>query len=99
MYARVIHASVVPGKTDQAIATFRDEIVPIIKEKPGYLGTAIFVDREKGDAETVSLWETREAAEATGPGTDYLTTVVGMLHQYLANREYRHWEVGYFDRP
>lgn len=98
MYARVIRATIIPGKADDAIATFRDEIVPVIKDKPGYLGTTIMVDRERGEAETMSLWETREAAEATGPGSDYLTKVVGMLHQYLVNREYRHWEVGFLDR-
>lgn len=98
MYARVITATIIPGKADDAVATFRDEIVPIIKDKPGYLATAILIDRERGDAETLSLWESREAADATGPGSEYLTKVVGLLHQHLVNREYRHWEVGFLDR-
>jgi quinol monooxygenase YgiN len=98
MYAREIRATIVPGHADAAIAAFRDHVVPVIRTKPGYLSTAIFVDREHGEAATLSLWESREAAEATGKGSEYLTEVVAMLRQHITNREYRYWEVGCFDR-
>jgi len=99
MYARTITAALVPGKGDEAIRIFRDEIVPIIRDQPGYVGTAIYLDREQNKARTVSYWESQELEQATAEGTDYLSKVVNMLKGCLVNKEYNHWEIGYWDRP
>lgn len=97
MYVRTITADLVPGKADEAIRIFRDEIVPVIREEPGYIRTAIYVDREHGQAQTVSYWESKEAMEATSQGSAYLGKVVGMLRSCLVNRTYSQWQVGVED--
>lgn len=94
MFVRTIVADLVPGRADEAIRIFRDEIVPVIREQPGYIKTAIFVDREAHKAQTVSYWETKEAMEATSQGSPYLSKVVGLLRSCLVNRNYGQWEVG-----
>ena len=98
MYARTITAALVPGKGDEAIRIFRDEIVPIIREQPGYVSTSIYLNRKKNIAQTVSLWESQELEQATSEGTTYLSKVVGLLRGCLVNKEHIHWEVGYHDR-
>jgi len=98
MYARTITAALVPGKGDEAISIFRDKIVPIIREQPGYISTAIYLNRDKNIAQTVSLWESAELEKATSEGTAYLSKVVGLLRGCVVNKEHLHWEVGYYDR-
>jgi hypothetical protein len=97
MYARTITATLVPGKADEAIEIFRTKIVPIIREQPGYVSAAIYLDREHNRAQTVSLWQTREAESATAVGSAYLPRVVSMLSGCLVNRDVDSWEVALVD--
>ena len=97
MYARTIVAYLVPGKADEAIRIFSEEIVPVIREQPGYVSTAIYLDRRNNMAQTVSVWETAEAEARTSRGSEYLDKVVGMLRGCLVNREVTYWEVGHYD--
>jgi len=98
MYARTIDAALVPGKADEAIEIFRDKVAPIVKEQPGFVSTAIYIDRENNTARTVSIWESKEHESSTAEGTDYLTKVSGLMRGCLVNKEWRHFEVGYFQQ-
>lgn len=97
MYARTIVAYLVPGKADEAIRLFREQVVPEIKKQPGFVNTAIYIDRDSNMAQTVSLWESEEALQATSRGSEYLKTVVGKLRGCLVNRDFANWEVGHFE--
>lgn len=98
MYARTIVAYLIPGKADRAIEIFRDRVVPLVRSRPGYVSTAIYLDREHGLAQTVSIWESEEAERATARGTEHLASVVELLEGCLVNRDYATWEVGWSDR-
>ena len=98
MYARTITAALVPGMGDEAIRIFRDEIVPEIRKQPGYVSTAIYLDRAHNRAQTVSVWESEAAERATSQGSGYLTKVVGLLVGKVVNKELINWEVGYYDQ-
>ena len=65
MYARTINAFLVPGKADEAIRIFRDEIIPEIRQQPGYVSAWIYLDREHNLAQTVSLWQSAQTESAT----------------------------------
>lgn len=97
MHARTIMASLVPGKADEALRIFHDEILPIIKEQPGYVSTALYVDRDNNQAQTVSIWESAAAEAATSSQSDYLKNVVGKLSGCLVNRDVYSWEVAVYD--
>lgn len=97
MYVRTISADLVPGKAEEAVRIFREEIVPVIREEPGYIRTAIYIDNKNNRAQTVSFWESKEAMEATSQGSAYLGKVVGMLRSCLVNRAYDQWQVGFED--
>lgn len=97
MYARTITAALVPGMGDEAIRIFRDEIVPEIRQQPGYVSTALYLDRAHNRAQTVSVWESVEAERATSEGTSYLSHVVGLLRGRVVNKELIDWEIGCYD--
>lgn len=85
----------VPGKADEAIRIFSEQIAPVIREQPGYVSTSIYLDRDNNMAQTVSVWESSEAEAATSQGSEYLAKVVGMLRGCLVNRDFAYWEVGF----
>jgi heme-degrading monooxygenase HmoA len=98
MYSRTIVAKLVPGTADEALRTFRDEVVPVVQQQPGYISTSLFLDRENNRAMTVSVWETAAAESATSTASDYLRKVVGKMSPYLVNRDVDSWEIAYDDR-
>jgi hypothetical protein len=55
MHARVTTASGGTGQVDDGIATFRDNVVPAIREMGGQ-GAILLVNREKGTALSITLW-------------------------------------------
>lgn len=97
MYVRTIVADLIPGKADDAVRVFQDEIVPIIREQRGYVSAAIYIDRMKNQAQTVSVWETKQDIEATSQASPYLGKVTGMLRPFIINRHFDSWEIGYSD--
>ncbi len=95
MYVRTIVADLVPGKADEAVRIFRDEIAPEVRKQPGFVSTAIYIDHKTHQAQTVSFWETKEAMEATSQGSAYLSKVTGLLRSCIVNRSYTQWQVGH----
>ena len=65
MYARhvTVHAS--PDKLEDGIATVRDQVIPVLKECPGFMGQLLLVDRAKGETIGISLWDTEENMNAS----------------------------------
>ena len=39
----------------------RNEVLPQVRATPGSLGALLLLDRERGEAHTVTLWESKEA--------------------------------------
>ena len=64
MHARVTRAKSAPEIVDQAIAWFKQTVLPRAESQPGFAG-ALDVDRETGSWLTVTLWETVEARDAS----------------------------------
>lgn len=95
MYVRTIIADVIPGKAEEAVRVFEEQIAPVVREQPGFISTAIYIDEDKKRAQTVSFWESKEAMLATSQGSPYLAKVTGMLRSCIVNRHYDLWEVGF----
>jgi len=98
MYARTITAAVVPGKTDEAVRVYNEEVVPLMKQQAGYVRSTMLVDRANNTAMTISVWESKEATTATGEGTDYLSQALDKLRGLVVPKSFSHWEVGTTDR-
>ncbi|CAN5246033.1 hypothetical protein BH20ACT24_BH20ACT24_04280 [soil metagenome] len=65
MYARhvVIHGS--PEKIDEGIRSVRERVLPVLKECAGFKGQLLLVDRNRGEAIGISLWDTEENMRAS----------------------------------
>ena len=98
MFARTITAAIVPGKADEAVQIYNEQVVPLMKQQPGYVRSTMLLDREANEAMTISVWESHEAAASTGEGTSYLAEALGMLRGLVVPKSYSHWEVGTTDR-
>lgn len=64
MYARLINSQLLSGKTDDAISIWRDKVAPTIKQAKGFKGAYLAGDRGTGKGVTITLWETKEDADA-----------------------------------
>ncbi|HEX6483503.1 MAG TPA: antibiotic biosynthesis monooxygenase [Ktedonobacteraceae bacterium] len=69
MYARVVFTHVQADKEDAAIQLYNESVVPAAMQQPGFKGLLNLVDRSKGKAISITLWETEEdmrAGESSG---------------------------------
>ena len=64
MYARVINSQLAVGKTEDAVSIWRDKVAPAIKQAKGFKGAYLMGDRGTGKGLTITLWETKEDADA-----------------------------------
>lgn len=68
MYTRVIKSNLVVGKIEDAVSIWRDKVAPSIKQAKGFKGAYLVGDRETGKGLTITLWETKEDADAMNAG-------------------------------
>jgi heme-degrading monooxygenase HmoA len=64
MYARVINSQLVSGRTDEAVSIWRDKVAAMIQQAKGFKGAYLVGDRETGKGLTITLWESKEDADA-----------------------------------
>jgi heme-degrading monooxygenase HmoA len=65
MYARVLKVTLANGKTRADAEAMADQTYPIYKSLKGFAGATFMVhDESKGEYGSVTLWETKEDAEA-----------------------------------
>lgn len=60
MHARHVTVRGSAEKIEEGIRSVREHVVPILKDCNGFRGQLLLVDREKGEAIGISLWETEE---------------------------------------
>ena len=57
MHAQVVRVQVQPGKADEAIAIFRDSVVPAARQQKGFMNSYLLIDRSTNRGIGLSLWE------------------------------------------
>lgn len=65
MYARVSRLQGPPDRIDELVSHFTSTSLPAIRALPGYAGSSLAVDKDRGDGQAVTFWESKEALEAT----------------------------------
>lgn len=82
MHARVVSIQVQSGKTDEAIAIYRDVVVPAAKQQKGFKSALLLTDPATGKGVSVTVWETEadlKASEASGYLQQQLTRLGATL--------------------
>lgn len=57
MYARHVTVHGSPEHIEEGIASVRNQVIPVLKECPGFKGQLLLVNRDKGEAIGISLWD------------------------------------------
>jgi heme-degrading monooxygenase HmoA len=65
MHARTGVSRMKPGKMDEAIAMYRDSVLPLLKQQKGFKRLYWLVDRKTDRYTVVTLWESEADMTAT----------------------------------
>ena len=65
MYARHVTVTGSKEKLEEGIKSVREHVVPVLKGCSGFRGQILLVDRDKGEAIGISLWDSKEEMEAS----------------------------------
>jgi hypothetical protein len=60
-YVRVVRLKGDPGKTNEAVRLWTQDILPLLKKQPGFSGATLVGDRKTGNGLSVSYWESESA--------------------------------------
>lgn len=72
MYARVTRSKSPREGIDDVIAWFERDALPQAQAMEEFRGTLLLANRETGEGMTVTLWESKEARDASETGADKL---------------------------
>ena len=64
MFARLVTMQMKPHLMSEFPVTFEKEILPLLRKQRGFLDELLLVTPEKREVVAISLWETKEHAEA-----------------------------------
>lgn len=84
MFARATTTQMKAEKLDEAIALFRDSVMPEARKQKGFKGGHLLVDRETGRGVAVTVWDTEAAARQTGEESPYLQTQLAKFGSMFA---------------
>jgi hypothetical protein len=65
MYARHVTVHGSPDRVDQAVQSVREHVLPVLQGCAGFKGQLLLIDRGKGEAIGISLWDTEENMKAS----------------------------------
>jgi heme-degrading monooxygenase HmoA len=65
MYARIGRWRGDDAELDRWVERSRDDVVPQVRAAPGSCGVLLLLDREEGQALTITLWESEQALHAS----------------------------------
>lgn len=93
MYARVITTQLLPGKVDDAISLWRDNVTPSLKQTKGFRGAYLLGDRATGKGVTITLWESEADAVAMDTSGQYQQTIAMFAAMFAAPPSRERYEV------
>ncbi len=93
MYARVGKAEIEPGRMEEAVAIWRERVMPRLRQQPGFRGALLLGDG-RTTAEAITLWESEVEAQAAGPA---MQAAIGQLGGPLAHFPEREAYTVYLD--
>jgi len=64
MFARLVTLQLKPNMAKEFPVTFEKEILPLLRKQKGFLDELLLVTPEMREMAAISLWETKEYAEA-----------------------------------
>ena len=91
MYVKAATVQVQPGKMQELIDLFKDEMVPAVKGKKGFQGQYLMTDASSGTALTISFWESDEDVLDTEYLSEQVRAKFGSV--FVGPPNYNHYEL------
>jgi heme-degrading monooxygenase HmoA len=66
MFARNVTLQLRPNSAAEFTRTVETDVLPVMRTQNGFKDEITFIERDGTEAVAISLWETRESAEAYG---------------------------------
>ena len=99
MHARVTVSQIKPDKIDEALALYRDSVVPTAKQQRGFKALLNLSDRTTGKGLSIVLWET-EADMKAGEASGYYQQQLAKFKDLFATPPVKeHYEVAVQEWP
>ena len=100
MYARITLAEVDPVRMsiDNAVELFKQSVLPELRQQAGYGGVYVLTTPE-GKALLMSLWETKESAQANIDTGFYETQLTKFATLFRSPPGREQYEVSIVDQP
>ena len=67
MYARFTTFKGTPESIEQAVAEYREQALPWMRDATGFRGLIVLLDRERGESIGLTFWTTRRRCGTTSP--------------------------------
>jgi heme-degrading monooxygenase HmoA len=98
MHARVTSVTGSSEGVEAAISSFRDGVVPFVREQDGGEGALLLVDRATGRVLGISLWRDEEAMRASEEQANALRAQVAEQVGTASEPSVERYEVAVFER-
>ncbi len=85
MYTRVLIMKVEIDRIDEASMLFEESVIPLCKDKKGYLGAYFLADRKTGKCNVITLWDSEEDMMATEKSRFFQEQVVKFMRFFTSN--------------
>jgi heme-degrading monooxygenase HmoA len=82
MFSRMVTLQVQPGKTDEAVRIYRDDVISAARKQKGFKGAQLLTDSTTGKAYSITQWET-EADMKAGEASGYYQEQINKFGQIL----------------
>ncbi len=93
MHARIGKAELEPGRMEEAVTIWREQVMPRLRQQPGFRGALVLGDG-RTTAEAITLWESEADAQAAGTA---MQVAIGQLGGPLAHFPEREAYTVYLD--
>ena len=70
MFARVTMVQGSADKVEQGIESFKNQVLPAVKNSPGYMGAFMLGDRQTGKGIGITFWESEDARRKGGEAVE-----------------------------
>ena len=95
MFARTGASQMKPGKMDEAIALYRDSVLPTLRSQKGFKGLYWLTQRNTDKYTVITLWETEADMKATET-SGLLQEVIAKFGSFVtAPPAIEHYEVSF----
>ena len=94
MYTRLSTATYKSDATiDDVVTIWREQIIPLIRQQPGFQGVIVLGDRSTDKGASITLWESEEDVTASRQSDAMRQTLAALVPSLDGQPDQQHYEV------